>query len=73
MEATRSGVNYRGKGVHEAARVGALAEREEILVTRETLEAAGDIPEPVSEPRSVTLKGIKDQVEVLSVQWREGT
>lgn len=70
-EATRSGVTYRGKGVHQAARVGALADREEILVSRETLEAAGDIPEPVSEPRSVTLKGIKDQVEVLSVEWRE--
>lgn len=70
-EATRSGGNYRGRGVHEAARVGALAEREEILVTRETFEAAGDIPESVSEPRSVTLKGIKDQIEVLSVQWRE--
>jgi class 3 adenylate cyclase len=71
VEATRSGANYRGKGVHEAARVGALAEREEILVTRETLQAAGEIPESVSESRSVSLKGIKDQVEVLSVQWRE--
>jgi class 3 adenylate cyclase len=70
-EATRSGVIYRGKGVHAAARVGALAERDEILVTRETLEAAGEVPEPISEARSVTLKGIKDQVEVVSVQWRE--
>jgi len=70
-EATRSGVNYGGKGVHEAARVGALADRDEILVTRETLEAAGGLPVAVSEPRSVSLKGIKDQVEVVSVRWQE--
>ena len=69
-EATRSGVNYGGKGVHEAARVGALADRDEILVTQETLEAAGSVPFSVSEPRSVTLKGIKDQVEVASIGWQ---
>ena len=69
-EATHSGGSYRGKGVHEAARVGALADRDEILVTKQTLEAAGAISVSVSETRSVTLKGIKDQVEVASIQWQ---
>jgi class 3 adenylate cyclase len=70
-EATHSGGSYRGKGVHEAARVGALADQDEILVTKPTLQAAGAISVSVSETRSVTLKGIKDQVEVASVQWQE--
>ncbi|MGH2462965.1 MAG: adenylate/guanylate cyclase domain-containing protein [Candidatus Limnocylindria bacterium] len=70
-EATHSGRTYRGKGVHQAARVGALADRDEILVTGETLQAAGDLQLPISETRSVALKGIKDQVEVVSVKWQE--
>jgi class 3 adenylate cyclase len=70
-EATHSGGSYRGKGVHEAARVGALADQDEILVTKPTLQAAGAISVSVAETRSVTLKGIKDQVEVASVQWQD--
>jgi class 3 adenylate cyclase len=69
-EATHSGGSYRGKGVHEAARVGALADRDEILVTKQTLEAAGAISVSVSETRSVALKGIKDAAEVASVHWQ---
>jgi len=69
-EATHSGVNYRGKGVHEAARVGALADRDEILVTTQTLQAAGAITFSVSETRSVNLKGIKGAAEVASVHWQ---
>jgi class 3 adenylate cyclase len=69
-EATHSGTNYRGKGVHEAARVGALADRDEILVTTQTLQAAGDMSFSVSEPRSVTLKGIRGAAEVASVHWQ---
>lgn len=72
-EAMHSGPNFRGKGVHEAARVGALADRDEILVTQETLQAAGAIPFSVSESRSVTLKGIKGPVEVALVQWQEAS
>lgn len=69
-EATHSGVNYRGKAVHEAARVGALADRDEILVTTQTLQAAGAITFSVSETRSVNLKGIKGAAEVASVHWQ---
>lgn len=40
-EATREGADWSGVGVHAAARVGALAEAEEILLSRETAEVAG--------------------------------
>ena len=40
-EATREGPDWSGKGVDAAARVGALAAGEEILVSSETVQAAG--------------------------------
>ena len=69
-EATRRGVNYSGGGVHVAARVGAVAEGEEILVTRAAFEAAPGLRYPLSEPRSVKLKGVRTPVEVMAVDWR---
>ncbi len=57
----------RGKGVHEAARIAALAGGGEILASRET--AAGSRYQ-ASEPRTVTLKGITEPVEVVSIVWR---
>jgi len=69
-EATRRGRNYGGRGVHAAARVGALAERDEILVSRGALQAAGKIANATSEPRIVELKGIKEPLEVASVRWQ---
>ncbi|MFN2486990.1 MAG: adenylate/guanylate cyclase domain-containing protein [Acidimicrobiia bacterium] len=72
-EATReSGGDYSGQGVHAAARVGALADREEIVVSAPLLAAAGAIPYEVTEARSVTLKGIADPLQVHSVDWRAG-
>ena len=67
--ATQVGKNFSGKGVHEAARIGALAEGGEILATVETLEAA-DGPWSASEPREVRLKGIADPARVVTVSWR---
>ena len=64
--ADREGGDYRGKGVHEAARIGALAGAGEIIASRATLEASGT---PASEPRAVTLKGIVGEVEVAAVDW----
>jgi class 3 adenylate cyclase len=65
-DATQVGRNFRGKGVHEAARIAALADGGQILASKET-----SVPRfPVSEPRSVTLKGISEPVEVVSVEWR---
>jgi class 3 adenylate cyclase len=65
--ATREGSDYRGRGVNVAARVGALAEGDEILAIEETATSAATRL-PVSAPRSVTLKGIADPVAVVSVQ-----
>lgn len=64
--ATQVAGNFHGKGVHEAARIAALAEGGEILASRET---AGDYP-GASEPRAVMLKGISDPVEVVAIEWR---
>jgi class 3 adenylate cyclase len=72
-EATRVGTNYRGKAVHVAARVAALAERDEILVSKDALQAAGTLPFSASELRTVSLKGIKESVEVISVSWQRNT
>jgi class 3 adenylate cyclase len=69
-EATRDGRDYGGKGVHIAARVGAAASGQEILVTTDVLEQAGPTRFSVSEPRLVSLKGVREGVEVRSVDWR---
>ena len=56
-----------GKGVHEAARIAALAEASEILVSRETADGTSF---KVSEPRMVELRGISKPMEVVTVSWR---
>jgi class 3 adenylate cyclase len=68
-EATKEGPDWSGKGVHAAARIGALAEGEEILASWETAEAAGS-SFPLSDPRTVSLKGIFEPVKVVAVEWR---
>ncbi len=68
-EVTRRGADYGGKGVHEAARISALAGAEEIVASAETVEAAGP-GVSASEPRSVTLKGISRPVSVVAINWR---
>jgi class 3 adenylate cyclase len=69
-DATREGGDYAGQGVHAAARVGALANQEEIVISSQLLEAAGVIPYQVTEARPVTLKGIAEPFTVHSVEWR---
>jgi class 3 adenylate cyclase len=56
-----------GQGVHAAARVGALAGAAEILASSETVRG---IRYPVSDRRSVELKGLQESVEVVSIGWR---
>ena len=68
-EATAVADDYAGIGVHEAARVGALAEGGEIVVTSRTLEAE-PIPFPVGDERAVSLKGLANLIPVVSVEWR---
>jgi len=63
------GFHYRGKGVHQAARIAALAEAGEILVSQETVIA--DLTRfAVSKPRKVLLKGISVPVQVVTIDWR---
>jgi class 3 adenylate cyclase len=66
-EASQDGAAYRGRGVHEAARIGALAGAGEVLASWSTLEAEGL---EGGERRAVQLKGIAQPIEVASVGWR---
>jgi len=68
-EVNRRGLDYAGRGVHEAARIGGLAGGGEVLVSRATLEASRSTCR-TSEPKTVTLKGIAEPVEVLPIEWR---
>jgi class 3 adenylate cyclase len=65
-DATKVGRNFTGKGVHEAARIGGLADGSEIVASADTA-AGGRFP--VSNPRTVTVKGIADPIEVVTVDW----
>ena len=67
-EATVRGRDYGGKGVHTAARIGAVAEAGEILVSQESM--AEPLSFSTSDPRAVRLKGISQPVEVVSIEWR---
>src|SRR6266508_11925 len=66
-QATQVAQNFRGKGVHEAARIAGLAEGGEILASSAT--AAGSRYQ-ASEPRTETLKGIAEPVEIVTINWR---
>ncbi|MDX1469787.1 MAG: adenylate/guanylate cyclase domain-containing protein, partial [Acidimicrobiia bacterium] len=69
-EATRTDGNYHGSGVHVAARICAAADGEEILVSRDALDAAGTVPYLLSEPTAIDLKGVADPVEVVTIEWQ---
>jgi class 3 adenylate cyclase len=66
-EANQRGDDYSGKGVHVAARVGALAGGGEILATTETLAEAGDVA--TSDARSELVKGVSTPVSLTAVDW----
>jgi class 3 adenylate cyclase len=65
-EASREGRDFRGTGIHEAARIGALAQSGEILVSDQVLSGAR-IRFPTSERRKVELKGVSEPVEVATI------
>ena len=67
-EATREGDDYQGRGVHEAARIAALAEGGQILASRGSVAGRSELSS--SPPRPVTLKGISEPVEVVSIAWQ---
>jgi class 3 adenylate cyclase len=66
--ALRQSENYRGRGVHTAARIGSAAEGGEILASYETMTGVPHFP--VTNQRELLLKGIKKPVPVCSVDWR---
>ena len=66
-DATQRGDDFSGIGVHVAARVAASTGADEILVTRDVLDEAGDVD--ASEPREVQVKGVAAPVRVASVRW----
>ncbi len=67
-EATQAGAGYSGRGVHAAARIGALAGGGEILTSAETLEGVEGVA--TSEPRELSLKGLSEPVRVVAIDWR---
>jgi class 3 adenylate cyclase len=68
LHAAEVGDSFKGRAVHEAARIGSLAEGGEILASRHTVEPLPGLQ--LSEPRSVDLKGIDRPMEVVAVEWR---
>ena len=68
-EAIPEGSDWSGVGVHAAARIGALANGDEILVSRETIERTGTAF-TFSAPRSVIVKGFPEPIEIVDVRWR---
>ena len=69
-EATRQRGDYQGRGVHVAARVGAAAVSEEILVSSAVMSEMSSTRFGLSDPRQLALKGVDEPVEVRSVNWR---
>ncbi len=68
-EAAEVSGNYHGKGVHEAARIGALAEGGEIVASQSTMECIG-VHVPTGEVREAPLKGVSEPVRIVSIDWR---
>ena len=65
-DANQVGDNYRGRGVHEAARIAALANGGEIMASADTVGEGFR----TSAARSEILKGFSEPIEVVTVDWR---
>jgi len=65
-DATQVRGDYRGKGVHEAARIAALGGAGEIVASVATVGES----HRTSGLRRVTLKGLSEPIAVVSVDWR---
>ena len=66
--AAKLGRGYRGRGVHEAARIGAAAKAGEILASVATVDGLRGLV--LTERRALTLKGLTDPMEVVALDWR---
>ena len=60
------GANFRGKGVHEAARIAALGGAGEIIASVATVGES----HRSSNLRAATLRGLSGPIEVVNVDWR---
>jgi class 3 adenylate cyclase len=67
-DAARLDDGYRGRGVHEAARIAALADGGEIVSGAACARGRPD----ASPPRFVEVKGISDPLEVMWIDWHAG-
>jgi class 3 adenylate cyclase len=65
--ASQAGGKYRGKGVHEAARIGALASPREIVASRETVAALQGVE--WLDRGSAQLKGVSRPVDLVTIGW----
>jgi class 3 adenylate cyclase len=69
-EVSQAGTEYTGKGVHEAARIAAVAAPGEIVASRSTLDAASSSFQYCNQ-RDVRLKGLSSPMTVATVQWQQ--
>ena len=60
---------YRGHGIHVAARVGALADGDQVVFSADVLDEAGPGPRVVAS-RIVEVKGASTPIEVCVLDWR---
>jgi class 3 adenylate cyclase len=67
-EASTRAIDFAGRGVHEAARIGSLAGGGQILASVNTVQSAAT-RFPISTARTVTLKGVSRPVEVVTIEW----
>jgi class 3 adenylate cyclase len=67
-EVTEVGEGLIGMGVHRAARISALAGPGEIVGSVEVAE--GLPPDRIGHPKAVSVKGINDPVNVVTIEWR---
>ena len=67
-QASSRATDFAGRGVHEAARIGSLAGGGQILASVDTVQSAAT-RFSVSTPRSVTLKGVSQPVELVTIEW----
>jgi class 3 adenylate cyclase len=64
--AEQEGRGYRGRGVHEAARIAELASADEIVASEATAESTRYSR---SEPLPAELRGLSDPVRVVRIDW----
>jgi class 3 adenylate cyclase len=68
-EASTRAIDFAGHGVHEAARIGSLAGAGQILASVSTAKSAAT-RFSVSAPHSVTLRGVSQPVDVVTIDWK---